>query len=107
MKEIKSIKATGEWVILEAREVIAEEKKTESGLILPGRSQDGQVVNGSNGKRVVDLFIHDIGPDAIGKVSYKKGDMIIADNYDLQGCGSDTQTFYICHHTKVKAVIEA
>ena len=107
MKEIKSIKATGEWVILEAREVIAEEKKTESGLILPGRSQDGQVVNSSSGKRVVDLFVHDIGPDAIGKVSYKKGDMIIADNYDLQGCGSDTQTFYICHYTKIKAVIEA
>ena len=107
MKEIKSIKATGEWVILEAREVKAVEKKTESGLIRPGKAQDGQVVNSGAGKRVVDLFVYDIGPDAADKVSYKKGDMIVADNYDLQGCGSDTQTFYICHYTKVKAIIEA
>lgn len=106
MKEINEIKATGEWVILEAREVEAVEKKTESGLILPGKTQEGQSINSSSGKKVVDLFVYDIGPDAANKVSYKKDDMVIADNYDLQIVGSDSQTFGICHYTKVKAIIK-
>lgn len=105
MKEIKEIKACGEWVVLEAREVEAEEKRTKSGIIIPGQQAEGQSVNSSGGKKTVDLFVYDIGPDAADKASYKKGDMVIVDNYDMQPISDGGKTYVLCHFTKVKAVI--
>lgn len=105
MKEIKEIRACGEWVVLEAREVEAEEKKTKSGIIIPGQAAEGQTVNSSGGKKTVDLLVYDIGPDARDKVSYKKDDMVIVDNYDMQAIGTEQKTYVLCHYTKVKAII--
>ena len=106
MTEIKDVKATGEWIILEAKKAEEKETTTSSGLILPGKKANGQSVNTGAGKDVVDLYVYDIGPDAKEKVSYKTGDMVIVDNYDMQCFGDENKLFGICHFTKVKAVIE-
>lgn len=106
MTEIKSVKATGEWVICEAREVgKPEEKKTKSGIVMPGK-QGGQSVNTNAGKKSCDLFVLDIGPQVPKeKINYKVGDDVIVDNYDMQQFGDDDKDFIICHYTKIKAVI--
>ena len=107
MKEIKSVKAQGDWIILEARPVKAEEKKTESGLILPGKKANGQNVNsvGNNGKVTVDFFVDSIGDTAKEKATFKEGDVVIVDDYDCQIFGTDEKMFCACHFSKVKAVI--
>lgn len=105
MTEIKSIKATSDWVILEAKEVEAKEQKTAAGLILPGKQENGQAVNTQNGKKVCDLFVYDLGPDVPADVSFKVGDNVIVDNYDIQQVGDENKDFVICHYKKIKAVI--
>ena len=107
--KIDSIKATGKWVIIKAVEV--EEKQqlvtTPGGIILPdgSRSTKGQDVNSSEGKKTVDLYVEDIGPD-VKDVNYKVGDCVLCDSYDLQTVGDDEkQMFGICHYKKVKAIL--
>lgn len=108
MTKIKSVKATGEWVVLEAREVEAKEQKTNSGLIVPGKQANGQAMNTSKGKKTVDLFIYDIGPGVpADKINYKVGDCVIIDNYDMQCIDSgDDKTYVICHYAKIKCIIK-
>ena len=107
MKEIKTVVAQGEWVVLEARKVEEETKKTETGLIMPGKEAQGQRVNNTqaNGKVTVDFFIHSIGKTAQEKATFKVGDMVIIDDYDAQIFGSSEKMFCVCHYSKVKAVI--
>lgn len=108
--KIEEIEATCEWVIVAAKEVEKkqEEQKTKSGIVLLNQSQSkGQNVNSDNGKKTVDLFIHSIGPDAKEKVSFKKGDCVLCDPYDLQTIEDDEGNMYgICHYTKVKAIFK-
>ncbi len=108
--KIDSIKATGKWVIIKAVEV--EEKQqlvtTPGGIILPdgSRSTKGQNVNSSEGKKTVDLYVEDIGPD-VKDVNYKVGDCVLCDAYDLQTIEDDNHNMYgICDCTKVKAVLK-
>lgn len=104
MKKIEKITAQGEWVVLEARKAVVEEKKC--GIILPNGTPNGQNVNGRDGKVIVDFFVDSIGDKAKDKVTYKIGDMVVIDNYDCQTIGDDDKLYGICHYSKVKAVIE-
>lgn len=107
--KIGTIKATGEWVVLKAVKVTdSTESKTAAGITLPnGKTIKGQSVNTAAGKEVVDLVIEDIGPCVPSeKVNYKKGDIVIVDNYDLQAFGDDEENNYgIVHYTKVKSIV--
>ena len=110
--KIEEIKATGEWVVLKAVKVTEEAPKViknEKGIITPGNPNGakGQNVNGNTGKVTVDLFIHDIGPEAKDKCGFKVGDCVLCDAYDMQTFGDDEeQMFGICHYSKVKAVLK-
>lgn len=109
MKEIKEIGACGEWIVAEARKVEAEEKKTESGLILPGKQANGQNMNNPNsmGKVTVDFYIYSIGNKVPEDIGYKVGDMVILNDYDVQSFsdGKD-KIFCVCHYKNVKCVIK-
>ena len=107
MKEINEIKAVGEWVVLEARRVEAEVKKTASGLIMPNKEAAGQNVNNpsANGKITVDFFVHSVGEEA--KTNIKVGDQVIVDDYDCQMIGDGKDNIYcLCHYKKIKCVIK-
>lgn len=111
--KIKNIKAVGEWVVIEARksEIKNEEKKTSSGIILPGQKKAaGTDVNTSEGKETVRLYIYDIGPD-VKNPSFKVGDEVIVDNYDIQvfsgGDDVDAPLYCLTHNSKIKCVVES
>lgn len=107
MTKIKSVKATGEWVVCLGVPVIEKEQKTQAGLIVPGKKANGQSVNTNAGKTVYDFKIFDIGPNVPGdKINYKKEDFVILDGYDMQAFGDDDTMYVVCHYTKIKSVVD-
>lgn len=110
MKEIKEIKAVGEWVVLEARRVEAETKKTASGLIMPGKEAAGQSMNtpDHNGKMVVDFFVHSIGEEAKEKLkTVNVGDEVIINDYDAQPCGDGKGNIYcLVKYSNIKCIVK-
>lgn len=106
--EIKDIKATGEWVVIECVPVSEDTSTTTaSGVKLPnGKTINQQKVNTAAGKKAFDFVVKDIGPDAKDKVSYKVGDYVIVNDYDFQAIGDDAgNTYGLTHYKQVKAVI--
>lgn len=112
--KIKSIKASGDNVILSvvSQEKKLEEKKLDSGIILPVNAQKqskGQSVNVEGEKKTVAFYVFDIGPgvDAT-KVAFKKDDEVFVNPYDIQTFGDDTGALYaVCASQSIKAVIES
>ena len=110
--KIEEIKATNEWVVLKAVEVVEAAPKViknEKGIITPGNPSGavGQNVNSNTGKVTVDLFIYDIGPKVPSDVTFKVGDCVLCDAYDMQTFEDDErQMFAICHYSKVKAILK-
>ena len=107
MTKIKSVKASGEWVICLGVPVVEEQKTTNAGLILPGKKANGQSVSTNNGKLTYDFKIFDIGPNVpADKINYKKDDFVVVDGYDMQAFGDDDTMYIVCHYSKVKAVLD-
>lgn len=116
MKKIESLKATNNYVVLKAvtiKEQAPQEKKLDSGLILPAslaeREQKGTRVSVSNGdKIIVDHFeVLDIGPDVDkDKIGFKIGDSVLADNYDTQPIGDDENTYIVCKASSIKCIFK-
>ena len=82
------------------------------GIILPGQEnqQTGkEVARGGAGEKVkVDMFIESIGPLVENdKYGFKVGELVIANNYDLQFFGARDDVFYACTQAdSIKCVIE-
>lgn len=110
--KIKSIKATGDYVVLKVvKTKIEDTKKTKSGIILPNQPNAAAETN-VNGERVVAAFYVDsIGPVVdITKYGFKKGDEVIANQYDLQYMGTpdDEDSLYaLCKAESIKCVVES
>jgi len=109
MREIKEIKATGEYVVLQM--VVKEEgsemfKKNKSGILLPNSDEVGQTANTGNGKLQLEhAVVHDIGP-GVENPSFKKGDKVVFNDYDIKYVGSKENMFGITKATGVMAVYE-
>lgn len=106
MREIKEIEATGEYVILKM--VVKEEadmyKKSKSGLLVP--NQENAATQTSSGKLELDhALIHKIGPD-VENPSFKVGDRVIFNDYDIKYVGSKENMFGITKAGSVMAVYE-
>lgn len=111
MKEIEEVKALGENVVLKIEIVEAEEKKTSTGLIKPGKeAKSGQVVNTPqhNGKVTANFYVHSIGKLVPADAEIKVGDMAIINEYDGQtftdGRGEDGM-YVVCHWKNVKVAL--
>lgn len=105
MREIKEIEATGEYVILKM--VVKEEgdmyKKNKSGLLVPNQDEPAQT---SSGKLELDhALVYKIGPD-VEKPSFKVGDRVIFNDYDIKYVGSKENMFGITKAGSVMAVYE-
>lgn len=108
--KLKSVVATCNYIVLEAREIkeTVETKKTAGGLLLQKEVKTGQNINKTNnaGKGRFKLIVHSIGPDIeIDKLGYKVGDEVIINDYDAQTIGDDDSTFVLCKANSVKAVV--
>ena len=102
----KEVTAIGEWVVLKVEEVKAEQQKTASGLIMPGKTtKGGQNINNptQNGKIKVQFFVHSIGDEA--KLNAKVGDRVFIDDYDAQSVSDGENIYVICHYKKIKCII--
>lgn len=109
MKAIKEIKALGENVVLKAVIVEAEEKKTSTGLIKPGKeAKGGQVVNTPqhNGKVTANFYVHSIGKLVPADTEIKVGDMAVINEYDGQTFSDGKDGIYVvCHWKNVKVAL--
>lgn len=113
-KEFKRIEATGKYVVLRCERVCEKQVEIVSagGIIIPGQEnqQTGkEVARGGAGEKVkVDMFIESIGPLVENdKYGFKVGELVIANNYDLQFFGARDDVFYACTQAdSIKCVIE-
>lgn len=79
------ITPVGDRVVIRFTPVEKKEKKTKSGLVLPGQDEEGvgQTYGGSQGQKH-RAIIEAMGPDVDPKkVGFDVGDWVIFNNYDL------------------------
>lgn len=110
---LKEVKAVGNNVVLKAikSEIKIEEKKTASGIILPGEEQkSGTKINDVNGGKVrVKLVVHSIG-DAVDREKYKfeVGDEVVCNDLDLQTIGDEEGNIYsLTRDVSVRCVVKS
>lgn len=111
---IDKIEATGKYVVLKCVRIVEKTSnliKTPGGIIIPGQENatNGQEVTKSSGdKTKVDMYVHSIGPLVEGdKYGFKVGDIVIANNYDLQFVGPNDDVFYaLTQADSIKCVYE-
>jgi len=86
---IKEIKAKGKFVVLKFEKVDDGMFKKKGSLLIPSVSTSNPQENASQKDTTRwRAFIFDIGPD-VENPSYKIGDMVVFNNYDIKYVGSD------------------
>ncbi len=107
MTEIKTINAVGNHIVLKM--VVKEGggdmyTKSKSGLLVPNEEQPTQTTSG--GKLELDYaLIHEIGPN-VENPTFKIGDKVIFNEYDIKYVGSKENMFGIVKDTSIMAVYE-
>ncbi len=87
--QAKGMKPIGDRVLLKFEEVVekAEDKKTKSGIIMPGQvdPQAGQAIGGSMGVKY-RAYIEDVGEKInLEDYNFNIGDWVIFNNMDVMG----------------------
>lgn len=85
----KDMKPIGDRVLLKFEEVVekAEDKKTKSGIIMPGQVEQkaGQAIGGSMGVKY-RAYVHAVGEKVnLDECAFKVGDWVIFNNMDVMG----------------------
>lgn len=108
MREIKEIDATGEYVVLKI--VVKEEgddmyKKNKSGLLIPNQDSAPTANTGSGKLQLDHALVYKIGPK-VDDDSFKVGDKVVFNDYDIKYVGSKENMFGITKASSIMATYE-
>lgn len=108
MKEIKSIKATDEYVVLKmhTKKTGDAYKKHKSGLLLPNVGQKDEVGTSSNKIELDFAEIFDIGTK-VKDPAFKVGDHVIFNEYDIKYVGSAENMYGVLKAANIMAIYES
>ena len=106
MREIKDIKATGEFVVLKmvVKKQNDDFKQKKSGLYVP--NQPSEQTSTGGGKIELDYaVVHEVGPN-VEDDSFKVGDRVIFNDYDIKYVGSEKNMYGITKAGSIMATYE-
>lgn len=108
MKDIKNIKATGNYVVLKMVVKDQDEgmyKKKKSGLYVPNQEEE-QAAPAGGGKMQLDhALVHEVGPD-VKDPGFKVGDKVVFNEYDIKYVGRKENMFGITKAESIMATYE-